>query len=134
MLTERQVERTREAGRHSDGFGLYLQITPAGVRSWIFRYERNGRERAMGLGPVHTVTLVEARERARKARLQLLDGLDPLDARKAEQAARALEAARSITFEQAATQYFDQHEKKWRSRIPAMQTGGWPVPATMPAE
>jgi integrase len=114
-LTARQVERIKEPGRYSDGNGLYLQVTPSGVRSWILRYERHGRERAMGLGPLHTVSLVEARERARRSRLQLLDGLDPLDARKSAQAAAALEAARSITFEEAATQYFDAHEAKWRS-------------------
>ncbi|MCP3462649.1 Arm DNA-binding domain-containing protein [Bradyrhizobium sp. CCGUVB23] len=44
---------------------------------WV-GYERNGRERWMGLGPLHTVSLQEARERARKARGQLLDGIDPL--------------------------------------------------------
>ena len=69
----------------------------------------------MGLGPLHTVSLKDARDRAQKARLQLLDGIDPLDARKAARAALALESARSLTFEQAAQQYFDAHERKWRN-------------------
>jgi integrase len=69
----------------------------------------------MGLGPLHTVNLKEARERARRARQRLLDGTDPLDARKAERAAQALEAARSLAFEEAAQQYFEAHEKKWRN-------------------
>jgi hypothetical protein len=46
-----------------------------------------------GLGPLHAVSLRDARERARKARLQLLDGLDPVsakhEARKAEKEAAA---------------------------------------------
>jgi integrase len=67
----------------------------------------------MGLGPLHTVSLQEARERARKARGQLLDGIDPLEARKAEHTRRALEAAKTITFEDAAVAYFNDHEKKW---------------------
>jgi hypothetical protein len=56
----------------------------------------------MGLGPLHTIDLEEARERARQARKALLDGADPLALRAAEAAQRALEAARSITFEKAA--------------------------------
>ena len=69
----------------------------------------------MGLGPLHTVSLQEARERARKARGQLLDGIDPLEARKTEHTRRALEAAKTITFEDAAVAYFNDHEKKWRN-------------------
>jgi integrase len=69
----------------------------------------------MGLGPLHTITLDEAREAARQARKMLLEGIDPLEARKAQHAARALEEAKSLTFEVAAKQYFDLHESKWRN-------------------
>ena len=69
----------------------------------------------MGLGPLHTIDLQEARERARKARQLLLDGTDPLDARKAQRVAQALEAARTITFEKAAQAYFDTHERGWKN-------------------
>jgi hypothetical protein len=64
-LTALKVARLKEPGRYADGLGLYLQITLSGVKSWILRYERAGRERWMGLGPLHTVSLKEARERAR---------------------------------------------------------------------
>ena len=76
-LTTRQVAKLTEPGRYGDGRGLYLQVTPTGARSWLLRYERGGRERAMGLGPVKDFTLDEARERARKARQLLKDGIDP---------------------------------------------------------
>jgi hypothetical protein len=93
-LTAKRVAKLIQPGRYFDEHGLYLQVQSPTNRSWLLRYERNGRgERWLGLGPVHTVSLKEARERARKARLQLLDGDDPIDARKAERAARALEAA-----------------------------------------
>jgi integrase len=115
-LTAKRVAKLTEAGRYGDGHGLYLQVTPAGVRSWLLRYERGGRERWMGLGPLHTFGLDEARARARAARQQLADGVDPLDARKVERAERALEAAKAITFADAARQYFDQHEGKWKNR------------------
>ena len=114
-LTAIQVTKAAKPGRYGDGHGLYLQVSSSCVKSWLLRYERLGRERWMGLGPLHTVSLKDARDRAQKARLQLLDGIDPLDARKAARAALALESARSLTFEQAAQQYFDAHERKWRN-------------------
>jgi integrase len=112
-LNARKVSTLKRPGRHGDGYGLYLQITTAGVKSWILRYERSGRERWLGLGPLHTVGLAGARERARKARLQLLDGIDPIEDKKARKATEALAAAKSLTFEMAARAYFDQHERKW---------------------
>jgi integrase len=115
-LTTKSIAKLKEPGRYGDGHGLYLQVLSPANRSWLFRYERNGRgERWMGLGPLHTIDLTEARERARKARQQLLDGIDPLDARAAERTQRVLEAARTITFEKAAQSYFDAHERKWRN-------------------
>jgi integrase len=112
----------KTVGRYSDGAGLYLQIPEVGKKqprgkpaSWLFRYERHKKERWLGLGPLHTVNLDEARERARRARQQLLDGIDPLDARQAERAARALDAAKALTFEEASRQYFDGHERKWKN-------------------
>ncbi|MFZ0193721.1 MAG: Arm DNA-binding domain-containing protein, partial [Pseudolabrys sp.] len=92
-LTEKKVARIKDPGRFADGRGLYLQITPAGNRSWILRYERDDhrpgrigkrRERWMGLGAVADFNLTEARERARKARQLLADGVDPLEARREE--------------------------------------------------
>jgi integrase len=122
-LTSKRIQKLANSpGRYHDQFGLYLQVPDAGKKSprptrasWLFRYERHGRERWLGLGPLHTFRLNEARELARKARQQLNEGIDPVEARRAERQARALEAARSLTFEQAAKQYFDTHEKKWRN-------------------
>jgi integrase len=108
-------------GRHHDSHGLYLQVMPTGGRSWVLRYEVRGRERWMGLGPTHAFTLEEARQSARKTRQQLFEGIDPLDAKKAQRIALALEAARTISFGDAAKQYFDQHEAKWSSAKHAHQ-------------
>jgi len=69
----------------------------------------------MGLGPLHTVSLQEARERARKARQQLLDGLDPLEARRVERTKAALEAAKAVTFEEAAIAYFAARQASWNN-------------------
>jgi integrase len=114
-LTKKRVDNLKAPGRYFDEHGLYLQVMSPTNRSWILRYERQGRERWLGLGAVHTFDLKEARERARKARQQLADGIDPIDARNKDRAVQALEAARTITFEKAAQLYFDAHERQWRN-------------------
>jgi integrase len=107
--------RTR-TGRYGDGGGLYLQISAGGGRSWAFRYMHEGRSRQMGLGPADLLSLAEARERAREARRTLkIDGLDPLEVRRKKRQDGQLEAARGITFEDAARRYIADHEKGWRS-------------------
>lgn len=117
-LTAKHIAKLRRRPRgkpYPDGHGLHLQVKSLNAASWLFRYERNGRDRWMGLGPLHTVSLAEARVRAKQARLGLLDGIDPIEARTAAKAAKALEAAKSATFEQAAEAYFKAHEARWRS-------------------
>lgn len=116
MLTAKRVLKLRKTpGRYFDERGLYLQVKSPRNASWLLRYERDGHSHMMGLGPAADVPLALARERARKARLLLLDGIDPIDAKRADRAARALAAAKNLSFEEAARQYFGDHEIKWRN-------------------
>src|SRR5262245_39042197 len=82
-LSVKKIEGLKVRGRYREGTipGLLLQITADGVKSWILRYMRQGRERAMGLGPLHTVDLKLARELARSARLEIMAGRDPIETR-----------------------------------------------------
>jgi hypothetical protein len=89
-LTAITVKNAKRPGLYSDGAGLYLQVGPAGNKSWIFRYALRGREHHHGLGALHTVTLQEARESALHCRRLLLTGVDPIETKQAEKAAHAL--------------------------------------------
>ncbi len=100
---------------YPDGNGLYLQVTKPGVRSWVYRYMLNGTPRHMGLGPLDAVTLADARVKALDARRLRLAGVDPINARNDALAEARLEAARSITFKDAAERYIDAHKAGWRS-------------------
>jgi len=111
FTTKRVAMFAKRPGRYHDGHGLILVVVNANNASWQLRYQRNGRERWFGLGPLHAVTLKDARERARTARLQLLDGIDPIDARRAERAKAKL----VMTFREAAEAYNRLHEQKWRN-------------------
>jgi integrase len=121
MLTSKKVERTKTPGRYFDAHGLYLQVRNADNKSWLLRYERDGKERWHGLGPVHAFNLKEARLRARKVRQLLADGVDPIDNRRAERAARALEAAKAMTFKQCAEAYIAANEGAWKNAKHAAQ-------------
>jgi integrase len=114
-LTVRRLAKLTKPGRYLDGHGLYLQVGHTGARSWLLRYVQHGAERWHGLGPLHEFTLHEARQRAVRARQQIRDGIDPIAAKRAARDALALERAKTLTFEQATQQYFDQHSPKWTS-------------------
>lgn len=113
-LTVKRIEKLAP-GRYGDGAGLYIEVTSPTNRCWLFRFERDGRERWMGLGSLKTFNLAEARDRAKKARQQLADGIDPLEARAAAHDAARKDAAEKITFKEAAERFLSLHEDGWRN-------------------
>lgn len=114
-LTAMKVNALKREGLYPDGAGLYLQVTGAGAKSWIFRYKISGRARDMGLGPVSTIGLAQARDLAAECRRQRLAGLDPIEVRKGERAKQKLEAAKATTFDQARDAYIAAHTTAWRN-------------------
>ena len=90
--------RNLPPGRHADGGGLYLAVSPNGVgRSWVFRSRRAGKLRELGLGSLRDRGLAEARRKARELREAFLDGRDPLAERRAAKQAAQVEAAKATT-------------------------------------
>lgn len=78
--------RNPVAGRHWDGGGLYLEVTPKGSRYWRLKYRHGGKEKRLALGVFPEVTLAEARRRGDDARKLLRDGIDPSEQRKMDKA------------------------------------------------
>lgn len=114
-LSAMQVSKLTKPGLYGDGGGLTLQITPGGVKSWLFRYMMSGKAYGMGLGPTHTVSLAEARQKALAARKLVIDGINPLAAKKQDQIAVALANARMMTFDQCAEAYVSAHKAGWKN-------------------
>lgn len=108
-LSAVKVAKLTKPGRYGDGGGLWLQVSPSGAKSWLFRYMRHGKAREMGLGPLHTIPLADARERATACRRQLLDGIDPLAAKRTARAEARMAEARGITFNDCADSYIAAH-------------------------
>ena len=137
-LTALAVQRENRPGYYADGDHLYLQVSPTGTKSWIFRYRqtghrsRNGRpvNRDMGLGSVDTFSLAQAREQAREQRQLLAKGLDPIEQRR--QARQEAMARETVTFAQAVERYMsrprhwrnEKHRKQW---VSTLKTYAYPV-------
>lgn len=137
-LTAKQVESATTPGMLHDGGGLYLQITPAGSRSWIYRWRETeagvSRLRSMGLGALSSVTLAEARTKADEARRLRSAGLDPLAQKKIERV-QAKAAERELlsdllgygpTFGEAADSFVEikkkgltneKHARQWETSL-----------------
>jgi hypothetical protein len=114
-LSALEAKRLTRPGMHPDGMGLYLQISPGGAKSWIYRYSLKGRARAMGLGPFHIVPLSEARAMAREARRLRHGGIDPIEHRGGERNQAATTEAQRFTFDDAASAYIEANKAAWRN-------------------
>jgi integrase len=124
-------------GLHHDGGGLYLQVG-SNSKSWLFRFKRHGRLRAMGLGSASDIGLGMARDRASAARLLLTQGIDPIDHRDAAKAAAKAETIKAITFAEFATTFMDgrdaglknaKHRQQWRNTL---STYAYPIIGKVP--
>jgi len=114
-LTPRTVSSLNKTGRYSDGGGLYLQVSKFGTKAWLFRFTLDGRSREMGLGPIHTISLAEARLGAENCRKLVRNGIDPIEARKAEIQKRKAETAKIKTFRECSDAYIADRELEWKS-------------------
>lgn len=112
-LTAMAVVKQKKPGAFADGGGLWLQVTEGQSKSWSFRFMLNGRAREMGLGPLHTIDLAKARDKARACRELLLEGLDPIEHRKGERAKYVLEANNAKTFDECASAYIAAKRAGW---------------------
>lgn len=120
-LSHLGVSKATKPGYYGDGGGLYLQVSSSGSKSWVFRFTLAGKQREMGLGALHTVSLADARLKAKECRLLLLEGKDPLEARNAAKLAEALERAKMMTFDQCAAAYIEAHRGGWKNAKHASQ-------------
>jgi integrase len=113
-LNARAVATLTENGRHADGGGLYLSISPNGGRRWVFLFRWHGKPTEIGLGSARDVTLARARELASQARAKLAEGINPKEARKPTEGA---------TFAECADRVIEAMRPSWRNGKHAAQWG-----------
>ena len=100
--------RNAKPGRHADGNGLYLLVSPAGSKSWVLRIQVDGRRRDFGLGALQEVSLAEAREKAQEWRKLAKEGLNPSAEAKRQKASQT-------TFEDAARTFYEERKGSWKN-------------------
>jgi integrase len=106
-LSDISVKAEKRPGRHSDGGGLYLNVTGTGTKSWLFMWTpKGGKRKEMGLGSYPTVTLAKARARAAECRVDIDEGRNPM----------AVRDQRPIpTFGECADEFIETIRSEWRN-------------------
>ena len=76
-LSAVEVTKAKGPAVLHDGGGLYLRVAAPrevrgievpGAKSWVFRFQLDGKRRDMGLGPFPDISLAEARTKATEHR------------------------------------------------------------------
>jgi integrase len=114
-LTELAVKKlSKKSNRYEihDGGGLYLRVTPAGAKSWVYRYQFENRPRRLTLGSWPGIGVAIAREKCSQAMQELQTGIDP--GRKAQEAKAALKAAPTFS------DLLDEH---WNMELVSKKSG-----------
>lgn len=106
-LTATGIRNLTAPGKYGDGNGLFLVVTATGAKRWVQRITIRGKRCDLGLGPLSSVSLAEARELAARNRKEAVAGGDPLRDKR--------EAAAVLTFEEAAREVHRLHLPTWRN-------------------
>ena len=114
-----EVSRFDRPGMHAVGgvAGLHLQITSQGGRSWVLRVTVGAKRRDLGLGGYPSVTLAQAREKARATREQIAKGIDPVLEKQATKARLVAAQAATLTFDEAVKQFMRAKVGELSARI-----------------
>ena len=134
-LSDVKLRNLVQPGKHFDGGGLYLEVTPAGGRYWRLKYRFAGKEKRLAFGVYPEVSLKAARERRAEARAVLDRGDDPAAAKREAKAKAEREAV--ITFRSVTAAWLDHQSAKWTPdtreaiRI-SLETHAFPALADLP--
>lgn len=108
-LTDAQIKglKPKAGTRYSkaDGNGLLLDITPGGVRSWVYRYRLNGKREKLVLGRYPDLSLKAARVERDKQAAKVAKGESPALERKLARAGMATDP----TVREFGDLYFKDH-------------------------
>lgn len=110
-LTDAKLRKLKEAGKHFDGGGLYLEVSATGGRYWRLKYRHGGKENRLSFGVYPEVSLKAARERQAEARAILALGDDPAAAKR--DAAAQVQREAAVTFEAVAREWLGHQSGRW---------------------
>ena len=94
----------------TDGYGLYIEVTPSGGKLWRFRYRIGNRQKKICLGSFPEISLKDARDLAFGARQKVASGEDPALEKRKQKIRNEYLAAN--TFETVAREYIEEMMRK----------------------
>lgn len=115
----RKIKPVEKVTKFTDAHGLYLEVTPAGGKSWKLKYRFQGKEKKLAIGTYPQVSLLDARHAAMEAKKMLVDGVDPSQQRKTSRLSslRTFQNVAMEWFEKTSPQYSEDHAAKVLSRM-----------------
>lgn len=119
-LTDTQAKNAKAIGKPvklADAHGLYLFVTPGGVKSWRWKYRFDGREKVLVIGRYPELGIKDARGVRDEADKIRRGGHDPAFAKASAKAHAA--ANRLGTFESVAREWHTNQAKRWRPKYAA---------------
>lgn len=118
LTQAKQVDKVGP-GSYTVAPNLILRVKPTGARSWVFRYQSNGKIKELGLGAAGDKErgLAEARDISEKMRGAVRNGVDPITVLKPKHDPTAM------TFEVYAAEFIDANKEGWRNKKHRQQ---WP--------
>ncbi|RUT30885.1 DUF4102 domain-containing protein [Pseudomonas sp. PAMC 29040] len=108
-LTQKAAQNITLPATYQDKNGLALRVTKTGSKSWIFRYQKDGRRHDAGLGSFPLVSLADARAACLELRVQINSGIDPL-------AEKHQKAKQTITFQDEALERIERYKHEWSEK------------------
>lgn len=114
-LTDTKVKNAKPLVKEyklTDGFGMFLRVTPKGSKYWQMAYRFEGKQKLFSIGVYPAVSLSDARQRRDEARRLLAQDIDPNAKKQAE--VKELKAKRDNTRTfKAVTKAWFSTKTKW---------------------
>ena len=98
-----------------DSANLYFKKTKPDGGKWCFRYQKDGRNREMGLGPYPVISIEYARKQAHQNQILLYEGEDPLALK--QKSAQDKPQRLSHLFSEAARAFIERNCDEWTSAV-----------------
>lgn len=114
-LTDTKVKNAKPLDKEyklTDGFGMFLRVTPKGSKYWQMAYRYEGKQKIFSIGVYPAVSLADARQRRDEARRLLAQGIDPNTKKQAEVKELKAKRDKTRTFTVVAKAWFST-KTKW---------------------
>jgi integrase len=99
----------------ADGRGLFLDITPNGSMSWVFRYRLNGKQEKIKIGPYPEFELKQARENRDKLAVKVANGISPAEDKRKLRAESTAQTSGELTVREFGERYLkEQVDGNWK--------------------